>query len=72
MKDSQEFGGLDIAASVPLWMHTSAQVSVGGRKQVLEDRGDLCNSESDSDHEDRGDELTGSSRWWRLRGDGYE
>jgi hypothetical protein len=58
--DSQEFGGLDIAVSVPLWMHMAAQVSVGGRKQVLEDGADVCNSESDSDHEDGGDELTGA------------
>jgi hypothetical protein len=56
--DSQEFGGLDIADSVPRWIHMAAQVSVGGRKQVLEDGADVCNSESDSDREDRGDELT--------------
>jgi hypothetical protein len=39
-------------------MHTAEQVSVGGRKQVLEDGSDVCNSESDSDTEDHGDRLT--------------
>jgi hypothetical protein len=55
--DSQDFGGLDIADSVSQWMDTAAQVSVGGRKQVLEDVADVCNSESDSDTEDHGEKL---------------
>jgi hypothetical protein len=57
--DSKGFGGFDIADSVQQWMHTAEQISIGGRKQVLEDGPDVGNSESDSDHEDRGDELTG-------------
>jgi hypothetical protein len=40
-------------------MHTAAQVSIGGRKQVLEDGADVCNSDSDSENEDFGEELTG-------------
>jgi hypothetical protein len=46
--DSQDFGGLDIADKVQVWMHTAAQVSIGGRKQVLENGADACDSESDS------------------------
>jgi hypothetical protein len=57
--DSQSFGGLDIVEKVPLWMHTAAQVSIGGRKQILEDGADVCNSESHSENEDFGEELTG-------------
>jgi hypothetical protein len=57
--DSKDFGGLDISEKVSLWMHTAAQVSTGGRKQVLEDGRDVCNSESDSENEDHGEELTG-------------
>jgi hypothetical protein len=42
--DSQSFGDLPIADRVPSWMNIAAQVSVGGRKQVLEDGADVCNS----------------------------
>jgi hypothetical protein len=57
--NSQDFGGLDLADKVPGWMHTAAQVSIGGRKQVLEDRRDVCDSESDSENEDHGEVLSG-------------
>jgi hypothetical protein len=57
--DSEDFGGLEIRDKVPLWMHTAAQISTGGRRQVLEDGPDVCNSESDSDNEDHGEKLTG-------------
>jgi hypothetical protein len=40
-------------------MHTAAQISTGGRKQVLEDGADVCNSESDSENEDHGEDLKG-------------
>jgi hypothetical protein len=56
--DSQDFGGID-PAKVRLWMHTAAQVSIGGRSTVLEDGADVCNSESDSDKEDHGEALKG-------------
>jgi hypothetical protein len=58
--DSQDFGDHYIAANGEKWMNMAEQVSVGGRKQVLEDGADVCNSESDSDHKDRGDELIGA------------
>jgi hypothetical protein len=48
--DSQDFGGLDIADKVPLWMRTAAQVSPDGRKQVPENGRDVGNSESDSEN----------------------
>jgi hypothetical protein len=38
-------------------MNTAAQVSIGGRRQMLEDGNDLCNSESDSENEDHGEDL---------------
>jgi hypothetical protein len=57
--DSQSFGGLDISEKVPLWMHTASQISIGGRKQVLENGRDVCDSESDSENEDYGEVLTG-------------
>jgi hypothetical protein len=57
--DSQDFGGLDIADKVQVWMHTASQVSTGGRKQVLESGPDVCNSESDSENEDHGEVLSG-------------
>jgi hypothetical protein len=56
--DSQDFGGIDIADKVQVWMHTSAQVSTGGRKQVLENGPDVCDSESDSENEDHGEVLS--------------
>jgi hypothetical protein len=52
-----DFGGLDIAAQVPKWMYTAAQISIGGRNQVLENGNDVCNSESDSENEEHGDDL---------------
>jgi hypothetical protein len=55
--DSQDFSGFDIADKVPLWMHTAAQVSIGGRKQVREDGKDVWDSESDSENEAQGEEL---------------
>jgi hypothetical protein len=57
--DSQEFGGLDIHDKVPQWTHTAKEISVGGRRQVLEDGNDVCDSESDSENEEHGDELKG-------------
>jgi hypothetical protein len=41
-------------------MHTAAQVSIGGRKQVLENGADVCNSGSDSENEDHGETLKGA------------
>jgi hypothetical protein len=38
-------------------MHSAEQASIGGRKQGLEDGGDVCNSESDSDSNDHGSEI---------------
>jgi hypothetical protein len=52
-----DFGGLDIADKVP--MRTAAQVSIGGRRQVLENGNDICNSKSDSKNEEHEEELTG-------------
>jgi hypothetical protein len=40
-------------------MHTAAQVSTGGRKHVLENGPDVCDSESDSENEDHGEVLSG-------------
>jgi hypothetical protein len=57
--DSQDFGGLDIADKVQVWMHTAAQVSTGDRRQVLENGPDVCDSESDSENEDHGEVLSG-------------
>jgi hypothetical protein len=57
--DSQDFGGLDIADKIQLWMHRAAQVSTGGLRQVLENGQDVCNSESDSENEDHGEVLSG-------------
>jgi hypothetical protein len=54
--DSENFGGID-PSKVPLWMCTAAHVSIGGRSQVLENGPDTCNSESDCENEEHGDEL---------------
>jgi hypothetical protein len=40
-------------------MHTAGQISIGGRKQVLENGADVCDSESDSENEDHGEVLSG-------------
>jgi hypothetical protein len=40
-------------------MHTAAQVSIGGRRQIKEDGNDVCDSQSDSENEEHGEELTG-------------
>jgi hypothetical protein len=48
----------ETAPLVPGWMHSAEQVSIGGRKQVLEDGNDVGNSESDSDNDDHGSETT--------------
>jgi hypothetical protein len=53
--DSQEFEGLDIQDKVPRWMHMAMEISIGGRRQVLEDSNDVCDSESDSENEEHGD-----------------
>jgi hypothetical protein len=34
---SKDFGGLEILEKVPEWMHIAKEVSIGGRRQVLED-----------------------------------
>jgi hypothetical protein len=41
-------------------MHTAKEVSIGGRRQVRDDGNDVCDSESDSKNEDRGETLTGT------------
>jgi hypothetical protein len=56
---SQDFDGLDIADKIQLWMHTAAQVSIGGRSQVLENGPDTFNSQRDSENEDHGEVLSG-------------
>jgi hypothetical protein len=49
-----------LSASVPLWMNTAEQISVGGRPLVLENDPDVMHSsDEDSAVEERGDELTG-------------
>jgi hypothetical protein len=40
-------------------MNMANEISIGRRRQVLEDGADVCNSESDSENEDHGDVLTG-------------
>jgi hypothetical protein len=57
--NSQDFGGIDIADKAQVWMHTAAQVSIGGRMQVLENGAGVCDSESDSENEDHGEVLSG-------------
>jgi hypothetical protein len=47
----------EAAALVPGSMHSAEQVSIGGKKQVLEDGNDVCNSETDSDTDDHGSEI---------------
>jgi hypothetical protein len=42
----------ETAAKVPGWMHSAEQISIGGRRQVLEDGSDVFNSESDPDTDD--------------------
>jgi hypothetical protein len=49
--DSPELGALGIAEKVPLSMHTAKQISIRGRRQVLEDGADVCDSESDSEND---------------------
>jgi hypothetical protein len=49
-----------LSASVPLWMNTAEQISVGGRPLVLENGPDVMHSsDEDSAVEERGDVLTG-------------
>jgi hypothetical protein len=50
---------LDIAEKVPGWMNAAAQTSIGGRRKVLENGADVCNSESDSENDEHGEVLTG-------------
>jgi hypothetical protein len=40
-------------------MNMTNEISIGGRRQVLKDGADVCNSESDSENEDHGETLTG-------------
>jgi hypothetical protein len=56
---SPELLASEVGSKVAEWMHTAKQVSVGGRKQVLEDGNDVCDSESDSENEDHGEVLSG-------------
>jgi hypothetical protein len=50
----------ELATSVPIWMNTAAQVSVGSRNLVLENGPDVMNSsDEDSSTEEHGDQPTG-------------
>jgi hypothetical protein len=57
--ESSDFGGLEIPGEVSGWMNTAAQVSIGGRRQVMEDGNEVCNSETPSENEEgyQGDKL---------------
>jgi hypothetical protein len=57
--DSPDLVASDVVDKVPLWMNTAKEISIGGRRQDLEDEADVCNSESDSKNEEHGEELTG-------------
>jgi hypothetical protein len=57
--DSSELGALGIGEKVSSWMYSAKQVSICGRRQVLEDGADVCNSKIDSENEDHGEVLTG-------------
>jgi hypothetical protein len=57
--DSPKLATSDFAEKIPLWMTLPHEISIEGRRQVLEDGADVCNSESDSENGDRGNELTG-------------
>jgi hypothetical protein len=44
-----------------IWVEEGKQVAVSGYKQVLEDGPDVCNSESDSENSDHGEEFPDSN-----------
>jgi hypothetical protein len=52
-----------LAEKVSIWMEQGKQAAVGGHRQVLEDGPDVCNSESDSDHSDHGEEWADSNMY---------
>jgi hypothetical protein len=62
-EDSEQITSkVDIAAKVPVWMNTAAQVATRNRKMVLEDGPDKMNSDNDDAlYDEREDELTGVS-----------
>jgi hypothetical protein len=46
--ESPSLAGTEIADKDPLWMNTAKEISIGDRRQVLEDGNDVCDSQSDS------------------------
>jgi hypothetical protein len=68
--ESPQIGATEIGSKVPEWMHTVKEISIGGRRQVLEDGNDVCDSESDSENEDHGEVLTGCCKGILVDKDG--
>jgi hypothetical protein len=63
-EDSLEIGNWPVhLEKVPIWMEEAKQVAVAGYKQVLEDGPETCNSESDSDHSDHGEDWADSNMY---------
>jgi hypothetical protein len=48
-----------LAINADQWMTDAKPIAVAGCRQVLEDGPDVCNSESDAEYIDHGEELTG-------------
>jgi hypothetical protein len=58
--DQEELKNHVDLSKIDEWMSTASQIATGGRRQVPEDGPDVINSESDSDNEQHGDQLTGA------------
>jgi hypothetical protein len=56
-EDSEAIGSWPVLAEkVSIWTEAAPQVAVGGYSRVLENGPDVCDSESDSEHTDHGEE----------------
>jgi hypothetical protein len=63
-EDSPSVGNWPVLAEeVSIWMEQAKQVAVSGYRQVLQNGPDVCNSESDSDHSDHGEEWADSEMY---------
>jgi hypothetical protein len=63
-EDSEELSRWpELTAFASKWMEDVRQIAVAGYKQVLEDGAERCDSESDSEHSDHGDDIPISSMY---------
>jgi hypothetical protein len=63
-EDSEAIGNWPVLAeNVKIWMEDARLIAVGGYRRVLENGPDVCDSESDSENSDHGEEIPYTSAY---------